>query len=77
MALQTQDDARIDASAIDHHGEFAVVAATVATDNGDSLSSFHAIAYLNEVLCIAAVNGLESVVVTDDDDVSELWMTAR
>ena len=77
MALRFKDRFRIDPAAIDHDGEKTEGAAVISTDDGDGLSGFHALPYAYEVLCVVGIDGLEPVVVSDDDGVAVLLCALR
>ena len=71
MSVHLKDDGRGDAAAIHHDGKVTERLQPLAADDGDGLSGLHLVTNMYEVLGVVAVDGLEAVVVADDDDVTE------
>lgn len=72
MTAKLQQHGGINTGAIDHDGEEAVDAVVAFPNDGDRLSGTDMVADIDEVLCVVGVDGLQSVVVADDDDVAIL-----
>ena len=70
MALQFDDGFRVDACTIHHDGEIAVGFTLLGTHDGDGLSGIHMLSHLHQVLGIVGIHGFQTIVVTDDDDIS-------
>ena len=72
MALQLEDSLGIDSASIDHDREEAEGASALAANDSDGLSGSHALPHVDEVLRVIGIDGLEAVVVSDDDGVDLL-----
>lgn len=72
MAAGLKKGRGIDAGTVDHDGEEAVDAVIALADDGDSLSGTDMIADTDEVMGVVGIDGLEAVVMTDNDDIAIL-----
>ena len=77
MTLQFDDGFRVDACTIHHDGEFAVGLTLLGTHDGDGLSGIHMLSHLHQVLGIVGIHGFQTIVVTDDDDITHRLGFAR
>ena len=76
VALRLEDRFGVDLSAVDHDGKEAEDATVFSSDDGDGLSGFHPLSHVDKVLRVIGVDGLEAVVVPDDDGVAILLCVA-
>lgn len=72
VILRLEDSLGINSAAIDHDREEAEGASVLAANDSDGLSGSHALPHVDEVLRVIGIDGLEAVVVSDDDGVAVL-----
>ena len=72
MASRLQEGLGIDSASIDHDREEAEGASRLSSNDSDGLSGSHALPHVDEVLRVIGIDGLEAVVVSDDDGVAVL-----
>ena len=65
MIFKAKNNLRIYTATIYHNGKQAVSPVLVCSYNGNSLSCLYTVARLNQILCIIAINGLQSIIVTN------------
>ena len=76
MALDVDNGRGVDAAAVYHNGKVAEYLSFLASGDSHCLSGTYAVAHVHEVLCVVAVYSLQSVAVSDNDDVAQLRLLA-
>ena len=77
MALHFQDGLRVDTSTIHHDRELTISLIVLGSYDGDGLSCLHTLPHLHEVLGIVGIDGFQSIVMTDDDNIALALCLAR
>ena len=77
MALHFQDSLRIDTSTIHHDRELTVSLIVLGSYDGNGLSCLHTLPHLHKVLGIVGIDGFQSIIMTDDDNIALALCLAR